>query len=120
MATVARRIFARDGLICFVADCYITRYRPIEQLVKQTKPLVKRNEEVAATWKDYQKTGLHATLDQLNAWLATWGTSDALPMPEPLVLGQSGTSLLGLRGTAWGTFGIGVGQTISELRDEWE
>ena len=120
MATVARRIFARDGLICFVADCYITRYRPIEQLVKQTKPLVKRNEEVAATWKDYQKTGLHATLDQLDAWLAAWGTPDVLPMPEPLGLGQSGTSFLGLRGTGQGIFGGNVGRAVCELRDEWE
>jgi hypothetical protein len=81
---------------------------------------MKHNQEADTAWKDYQESGLHATLDQLDAWLATYGAPDVLPMREPNVLDQSGTTLLGLRGTGQGLFGTGVGPTISELRDEWE
>lgn len=88
--------------------------------MKQTETEVKRNQETLATWKEYQKTGLHATLDQLDAWLATWGTHEVLPKAEPYVLDQSDTAFLGLRGTGRGNFGANVRQAISELRDEWE
>jgi hypothetical protein len=30
----------------------------------------------------YKATGLHITHEELNAWLDTWGTPNALPMPE--------------------------------------
>lgn len=67
------RHFGAWSLDLFLADCYITQYRPIEQHVKQTETEVKRNQHALAAWKDCQQTGLHATLDQLDAWLATWG-----------------------------------------------
>jgi predicted transcriptional regulator len=120
VATVARRAFGRDGSKCFVVDCYITQYRPIEQHVKQTETVMKRNQEASAAWKDYQETGLHAILDELDAWLATWGAPDLLPMREHDVSDQSGYTLLGLRGTGRGMFRANVGRAISDLRDEWE
>jgi hypothetical protein len=120
VATVARRIFERDSLICFVADCYITQYRPIGQHVRQTETVVKRNQHALAAWKDCQESGPHATLDALDAWLAAWGTNEVLPMREPDVFDQSDTALLGLRGTGTGMFGANVGRAVSELRDEWD
>ena len=27
-------------------------------------------------WRDYQETGLHITLDELGAWMKTWGTDN--------------------------------------------
>jgi len=32
-------------------------------------------------WEDYRATGLHATADEVDAWLATWGTDDERPAP---------------------------------------
>ena len=86
----------------------------------QTETAMKSNQEALAVWKDYQNKCLHATLDELDAWLATWGTHEVLPLREPHVLDQPDTALVGLRGTGRGLSGASVGQTISELRDEWE
>jgi hypothetical protein len=85
----------------------------------RTEPIMKRSQEAVAAWKDYRETSLHATLDELDAWLATWGTHEVLPMPKSDVLDQSGTTLLALRGTGRGRFGANVGQAISQLRNEW-
>ena len=87
--------------------------------MKQTEIVLQQNEEAVAAWKDYQAKGLHATLNELDAWLATWGTPDKLPMPEPRVGDRSGISFLELRGTGQGLYGTNVGQAILELRDEW-
>ena len=55
----------------------------IEQYVTQTEAVLKWNQEAVLAWKDYQATGLHATHDELDDWLATWGTQDERPMPSP-------------------------------------
>ena len=34
-----------------------------------------------AAWEAYQKDGLHLTLDEVSAWLDTWGTEDEGPPP---------------------------------------
>ena len=86
----------------------------------QADAVLQQNEEVVSAWKDYQETGLHATLDELDAWLAIWGTHQMPPVRKPHVLDQSDTALLGLRGTGQGIFEANVGRVISELRDEWE
>lgn len=85
----------------------------------QTEAVLQPYQQAAAAWKGYQKTSLHTTLDELDAWLATWGTPDELPMPAPRVVDQSGTSLLEFRGTGQGLYGTNVGQAILKLRDEW-
>lgn len=33
-------------------------------------------------WDEFQATGLHATADAVDTWLASWGTDDELPAPE--------------------------------------
>lgn len=33
-------------------------------------------------WREYQETGLHATAEEVEAWLASWGTDNELPAPE--------------------------------------
>ncbi|MBL8509234.1 CopG family ribbon-helix-helix protein [Chitinimonas sp. JJ19] len=32
-------------------------------------------------WDEYQETGLHATVEEVDAWLASWGTNSELPPP---------------------------------------
>lgn len=32
-------------------------------------------------WQEYQETGLHATAEEVDAWLASWGTDNELPEP---------------------------------------
>jgi predicted transcriptional regulator len=32
-------------------------------------------------WQHYRATGLHATANEVDAWLATWGTDDERPAP---------------------------------------
>lgn len=33
-------------------------------------------------WREYQETGLHATAEEVDAWLASWGNEDEPPAPE--------------------------------------
>jgi predicted transcriptional regulator len=33
-------------------------------------------------WNEFQATGLHATADDVDKWLASWGTEDELSAPE--------------------------------------
>jgi len=34
------------------------------------------------SWQEYQQTGLHITLEELEAWMDTWGTSEEKGPPE--------------------------------------
>ena len=34
------------------------------------------------SWKEYQETGLHLTLDEVSKWLETWGTENETEAPE--------------------------------------
>lgn len=33
-------------------------------------------------WEGYRTTGLHATAEEVEDWLASWGTDDELPAPR--------------------------------------
>ncbi|SNS77601.1 MULTISPECIES: transcriptional regulator [unclassified Azospirillum] len=33
-------------------------------------------------WEKFQETGLHATAEEVDQWLKSWGTDDELPAPE--------------------------------------
>ena len=33
-------------------------------------------------WAEYQETGLHATGEEVDRWLASWGTENELPAPQ--------------------------------------
>ena len=39
-------------------------------------------QEAEASWKEYQETGLHLTLDEVSKWLDTWGTGVKTPLPK--------------------------------------
>jgi predicted transcriptional regulator len=38
--------------------------------------------ETVAAWEEFQSTGLHATAEEVETWLSSWGTEDELPAPE--------------------------------------
>jgi len=37
--------------------------------------------EAIAGWEEYQENGLHLSLDEVEAWMDTWGTEDEEPAP---------------------------------------
>jgi len=34
------------------------------------------------SWDEFQRTGLHITLEELEAWMDTWGTPDEKAAPK--------------------------------------
>ena len=40
------------------------------------------NQAAVAALARYQETGLHATADEVRAWVGSWFTANDLPMPE--------------------------------------
>lgn len=38
-------------------------------------------QDTIKAWVEYQETGLHATAEEVDAWLASWGTENELPAP---------------------------------------
>jgi len=33
-------------------------------------------------WEEFRETGLHATAEEIDQWLESWGTEDERPAPE--------------------------------------
>ena len=38
-------------------------------------------QDALKAWEEFQETGQHATADEVEAWLASWGTDGELPAP---------------------------------------
>ncbi len=38
--------------------------------------------ETLKAWEEFQETGLHATAEEVDQWLANWGTDNEQPAPE--------------------------------------
>jgi predicted transcriptional regulator len=38
-------------------------------------------QDALKAWEDYQASGHHATADEVESWLARWGSGDASPAP---------------------------------------
>jgi len=54
----------------------------IEQYVKREEARESFHREATESWAEFQETGLHITLDELNNWLDTWGTDGETEAPE--------------------------------------
>jgi predicted transcriptional regulator len=54
----------------------------IEQYVKREEVRESFHREATESWAEFQETGLHITLDELNNWLDTWGTDGETEAPE--------------------------------------
>lgn len=54
----------------------------IEDYVAREEARLSFDQEEEESWRDFQETGLHLTLDEVSAWLKTWRT-DAEGDPPP-------------------------------------
>ena len=53
----------------------------IMQYVEREEKREAFRQETIKAWEEYQETGLHASAEDVDAWLASWGTANALPAP---------------------------------------
>ena len=54
----------------------------IQQYVEREERRETLRQDLIQAWEDYQNTGLHATADEVEAWIAGWGTESETPVPE--------------------------------------
>jgi predicted transcriptional regulator len=53
----------------------------IEQYVEREERREAFKQDTLKAWEDYQATGQHATADEVENWLASWGSEDETPAP---------------------------------------
>ena len=54
----------------------------IAQYVEREEKREALRRDTLNAWEEYQATGLHATADEVEKWLSTWGTDDESAAPE--------------------------------------
>ena len=54
----------------------------IAQYVEREEARERFRQETVQAWEEFQATGLHATAEEVEKWLSSWGTEDELPAPE--------------------------------------
>ncbi len=54
----------------------------IREHVTREKARESFRQEALASWSAYQETGRHLTLEEVRAWLGTWGTEAETEPPE--------------------------------------
>ena len=53
----------------------------ITQYVEHEEKREAFRQDTLKAWEEYRATGLHATAEEVDAWLASWGTDDELSAP---------------------------------------
>ena len=54
----------------------------ISQYIERAEKREAFNKETLDAWEEFQSTGLHATFEEVDRWLESWGTGNELPPPE--------------------------------------
>ena len=54
----------------------------IAQYVEREEKRETLRQDTLRAWEDFHETGLHATVAEVDNWLASWGTENELPAPE--------------------------------------
>ncbi|SMO98328.1 CopG family ribbon-helix-helix protein [Paracoccus laeviglucosivorans] len=54
----------------------------IAQYVKREERREALRKDTLAAWDEFQATGRHTTAEEVDQWLAGWGTDDERPAPE--------------------------------------
>lgn len=54
----------------------------IAQYVEREEKREAFRQDTLNAWDEFQATGLHATADEVEKWLASWGSDNELPAPE--------------------------------------
>ena len=53
----------------------------IAQYVEREEKRETLNRNTLMAWEEFQATGLHATAEEIEKWLASWGTENELAVP---------------------------------------
>ena len=53
----------------------------INQYLKREERLEQFRDEMEDVWEEYQRTGLHATGEEVFSWMESWFTDDEKPVP---------------------------------------
>jgi len=53
----------------------------IMQYVEREEKRENFRQDTIKAWDEYQQTGLHATAEEVDTWLARWGTANEPPAP---------------------------------------
>lgn len=59
------------AIACEAVEAYVAREEARERFAQAADE----------AWKEYKETGLHATGEEVLAWIASWGTENKLPKP---------------------------------------
>lgn len=54
----------------------------IEQYVEREERREAFRQDALNAWEEYQATGLHATAEEVEKWLGSWGKEDEVPAPK--------------------------------------
>ncbi|MDZ7811564.1 MAG: CopG family ribbon-helix-helix protein [Arhodomonas sp.] len=54
----------------------------IEQYVEREERREAFKQDALRAWEEYQESGLHVTADEVESWLAGWGTEHETPPPK--------------------------------------
>jgi len=54
----------------------------IAQYVEREENREALKQDTLKAWEEFQTTGLHATAEEVENWLASWGTENELPTPK--------------------------------------
>jgi predicted transcriptional regulator len=60
---------------------WIMREAIVQYVEREEKREALRQDSFKA-WDEYQETGQHATVEEVDQWLASWGTDNERPAPE--------------------------------------
>jgi predicted transcriptional regulator len=54
----------------------------ISQYVEREEKREALRLDTLRAWEEFRETGLHATAEEIDRWLESWGSEDGLPAPE--------------------------------------
>ena len=54
----------------------------LTQYVEREEKREAFRQDTLQAWEEYRTTGLHVTAEEVDVWLASWGTDNELPAPE--------------------------------------
>jgi predicted transcriptional regulator len=54
----------------------------ISQYVEREEKREALRQDTLKAWGEFQTTGLHVTVEEVDKWLASWGAENELPAPE--------------------------------------
>ena len=54
----------------------------IQQYIEREEKREAMRQDVIKAWNEFQETGLHVPEEEVDTWLASWGTESELPTPK--------------------------------------